>query len=520
MSIDINDLICRINEKIKNYESKMNLYKIKERELLEKIPSFYDYIDGKIECNNIDLIYSAIILNDNFNEIDTLYNLSEELKSFINDMEIHIISDCFNLVYSGLDEKRKTSIKAKMIEDGVVFSKKDELLLQDFDTLLDLLKYINEEDSKSICSFLIALEFSKMVEQEDNVRKPSIKEKRDLFSTIKKWEDFFNRINEKKKEFIKENKRINKIYSDEITKLNKLKNNLEKNDNQEEITNIDELLEYSSEEFKKDILIYIKENNKKYNEKLAKKYSDLSKNSISKYINIFGKNNIDFLSFQDAEQKIIMSYGFDYIEKVINFLNKIKYKFKNEILLIIAGTSNSVIDNMNEYIKKDYVNTEFIKNNINVLLLSNNEEEISYNLFIKNMKLLLDKGINIKCLDSDGMNFYISNSKLIENNLLIIESKKINIKTRNLKNYNFLGEENLEEKIEKLKEFNIDINNNIDVLNADDNIIKRIKLCNDLDIDIYDENKKIKQEILKKDLFFIPDSKIDEYIIKKTLVLN
>lgn len=268
------------------------------------------------------------------------------------------------------------------------------------------------------------------------------------------------------------------------------------------------------------ILIYIKENNKTCNEKLERKYLNLKKNSISKFINIFGKNNIDFMLFNDAEKKIIMSRGYDFVERIINFLNKIGYEFKNEILLIIAGTNNDILSSIEEFIKKDYINSEFVRNNINVLLPSNDLDEVSYNLLTRNMNLLLDKGINIKGLDSDGMDFYVSSTELIEDNLSVIEESKVNIKTRNLKNYNFLGEEDLKGKINNLKELGISINSNIEVLNSDINIIKRIKLCNSLGISIYDENNKIKKDILNKDLFFVPDSKIDEYVNEKTLVLN
>lgn len=224
--------------------------------------------------------------------------------------------------------------------------------------------------------------------------------------------------------------------------------------------------------------------------------------------------------FNDAEKKIIMSRGYDFVERIINFLNKIGYEFKNEILLIIAGTNNDILSSIEEFIKKDYINSEFVRNNINVLLPSNDLDEVSYNLLTRNMNLLLDKGINIKGLDSDGMDFYVSSTELIEDSLSVIEESKVNIKTRNLKNYNFLGEEDLKGKINNLKELGISINSNIEVLNSDINIIKRIKLCNSLGISIYDENNKIKKDILNKDLFFVPDSKIDEYVNEKTLVLN
>ena len=60
------------------------------------------------------------------------------------------------------------------------------------------------------------------------------------------------------------------------------------------------------------------------------------------------------------------------------------------------------------------------------------------------------------------------------------------------------------------------MNENIELLNSDLNVIKRIKICKNIGLDIYDENG-IKKVILNQRLFFIPDSKLDDYISKKTL---
>ena len=60
----------------------------------------------------------------------------------------------------------------------------------------------------------------------------------------------------------------------------------------EEITNIDELLDYAGEEFRHDILIYIKENNKK------KKFVKPTIEEIKNYC-IERKNNIDAEYFYD-----------------------------------------------------------------------------------------------------------------------------------------------------------------------------------------------------------------------------
>lgn len=514
------ELILKIKRKIMEYESKMNSYNKVEREHLDKILTFYEYVDNnKNNSDLIDLIYAGIILNSKKEGIEFLNNIEDELKEFLKKIDLKTLELYFNVAYMDTEPEeinRKNEIYKK--ESGLP-EKKAEEIIKKSNAFLKVIRYIDINTAAAIYTFYAINGFCEL---NDYLLMDS-KQRREFISTLNEyndWLDLFNRIEAKKKEIKLENKRLNKLYSDKITKLNRLINNLEKNTNGEEITNIDELLDYAGEDFRHDILMYIKENNKICNETLERKYLNLKKNSISKFINIFGKNNIDFRLFNDAEKKIIMSRGYDFVERIINFFDKIGYKFKNEILLIIAGTTNGILSSIEEFIKKDYINSVFVRNNINVLLPSNDLDEVSYNLLIRNMNLLLDKGINIKGLDSDGMNFYVSSTKLIEENLSVIEESKVNIKTRNLKNYNFLGEEDLKSKINSLKELGVNINRNIEVLNSDINIIKRIKLCSSLGISIYDENKKIRKDILKKDLFFVPDSKIDEYVNEKTLVLN
>ncbi len=514
------ELIFKIKRKIMEYESKMNSYNIVEKEYLDKILTFYEYIDDNDNnFNLIDFLYTGMILNDKKEGIEFFNNIDDETKEFLKNIRPEILGMLFEVAYEDIDSEEMNKINENFKKKSRLTEEEADEAIKTSNDLYKVIRYIDETDACAIYTFYAIKEFFNKIAYSLK----DFKQKIEYFSTLDEYKDcleLFDRIEAKKKEIKQENKKLNKLYSDKITKLNKLINNLEKNTNGEEITNIDELLDYAGEEFRHDILIYIKENNKIYNEKLERKYLNLKKNSISKFINIFGKNNIDFRSFSDAEKKIIMSRGFDFVERIINFLNKIDYEFKNEILLIIAGTNNDIISKIEEFIKKDYINSEFVRNNINVLLPSNDLDEVSYNLLIRNMNLLLDKGINIKGLDSDGMNFYVSSTKLIEDNLFIIEESKINIKTRNLKNYNFLGEEDLKSKINSLKELGVNINSNIEVLNSDINIIKRIKLCNSLGIFIYDENNKIKKDILNKDLFFVPDSKIDEYVNERTLVLN
>lgn len=338
----------------------------------------------------------------------------------------------------------------------------------------------------------------------------SIKQKMLLLS--ENTQDFFNKISLKKESLKKENKKINKQNTSEITKLSKLKREILNNINKNEITNIDIILSLCDDELKKDILLYIKSKNQLYYESLEKQYNDLRKNSISSFINIFGQNNVNFLSYSENEQKEIILYGYDYIEKIFDFLNKIELSFDKNVISIIKRTNIDIINQYKKFLQDGYISSNFIRENISILF------PLEYQKLLRNMKILIDKNINIKDLEIDGMYFYIADSNLVQDNIQILEKYKINIKARNIKNYNFLTKENLEDYILSLKDMDIDINNNLYILNCDYNIIKRIKVCKSIGVDIY-ENNRIKSDILDKKLFFIPDSKIDKYVSDKILIL-
>lgn len=289
--------------------------------------------------------------------------------------------------------------------------------------------------------------------------------------------------------------------------------------NKEEITNIDEMIELAGEDFKIDIVNYINLKNSKYNKKIEEKYIDLKKNSISNYIDLFRKYSIEFASYSCNDQKYIMMLGIDSVKFVFNFLKKIDFNINKSVIKIMYNTNRNIIENIEEYVKKGFITYNYIKNNIEIIFDNEMSSESFYGKFIQNMNILLKNKINIKNLDEDGMNFYKEDPELIEKNIKMLNKTNININTRILRNYNFLGKKNLMLFIKCLLNEGVDINNNIYLLNSDFNIIKRIHICKKINADIY-EDKMIKKDILNKDLFFIPDSKIDEYVNEKTLVLN
>ena len=510
MNVEImeNDLINRIDEKIKDYETKLDLYKPFERKMLDNISSL-DYILKQQTISFFDLALASVIINEKYDDVEELYNFSNELKETVDMLSVEDLQ-----IWIG---ELKKSDNIDLIEkvnnlffdlDEYDLDKKEETI-ENILKLFKFLSYSEKEDLDVIFNLMDVIDHLNELTWIYN-ENLSIKQKMLLLS--ENTQDFFNKISLKKESLKKENKKINKQNTSEITKLSKLKREILNNINKNEITNIDIILSLCDDELKKDILLYIKSKNQLYYESLEKQYNDLRKNSISSFINIFGQNNVNFLSYSEKEQKEIILYGYDYIEKIFDFLNKIELSFDKNVISIIKRTNIDIINQYKKFLQEGYISSNFIRENISILF------PLEYQKLLRNMKILIDKNINIKDLEIDGMYFYIADSNLVQDNIQILEKYKINIKARNIKNYNFLTKENLEDYILSLKDIDIDINNNLYILNCYYNIIKRIKMCKSIGVDIY-ENNRIKSDILDKKLFFIPDSKIDKYVSDKILIL-
>lgn len=251
------ELIFKIKRKIMEYESKMNSYKKSELEYLNRVPSIYDYTISFNDFKNFDLIYTGIILGNNYDDFESIKYLPEDLIEAFNDDNFEFIKRIYSAEEGDFNDFIAYEVNKYKMDDDLIESTRY------FEKFRKILKLINEKDFETISDFFRCIYFekdSKAKYLEDDYPDIDVisKEERNFILETDNVEEFFDRIEATKKEIKLENKRLNKLYSDKITKLNRLINNLEKNTNGEEITNIDELLDYAGEEFRHDILIYIK----------------------------------------------------------------------------------------------------------------------------------------------------------------------------------------------------------------------------------------------------------------------
>lgn len=318
----------------------------------------------------------------------------------------------------------------------------------------------------------------------------------DVQKIVDEITDYYNKCEEENKERELEHKK-------EVRKLYKLKTFLLSEDKKNEIRDIDNIMALVPMELEADVLNYIAYKNNNYQQKLQEEVI-AKKQSINLYASLLNEFNIDFQTLDDDDKRKITEFNPEDFKNIIRFLAKLCLT-KEEVLKIVLVTNISVIDNLNQYIEKGILKNSIISNNPEIFNPKINA------LVDLNIKTLSDMSINLLHTSFKSPEVYFFDNELIKQNLAIALENSINISTRHLMDYSFLNDLNFEDKVAGLKDLGIDINENIEVINADINIIKRIKLCQSLNIDIY-VNGKIRSEVLNAFDFFIKDDMIDDYL--------
>lgn len=506
MNNKLSNIIREIDQKIEKIKNNSSEYKFIEREILKRVVNNKSLnklsSSPELEFSSADLIFSSIIMNEKYDDIDDILKRMVNVKKIINSLSteglFRLASSIETNDFINDDDK-----SLKFVSDIILLDNEQEKkkLALDFITIF---KYTDINMIVIVGILKDIQEKKRRILKEFGVPVPLI----NCIYNIGEISKELNKINAYYLKLEKENDRIKKDSNKSLNKLQELRKILIDTEDVREITNIDEIVNLLTDDLKLNVLNYIEEKNNSYYKELENEYNLARKNSVATYINIFKEYNINFLAYNKEEQKQILDVDSTVVESILSFLSKVDSELNKSVIDIILGTDNNIINQIDEYIKGGFLTSEFVKNNIDIL------KKDKYLLLIKNIETLVKYGINLVGLSN--YDILLKDNNIIIDNLKLIDEYNINIKTRNLKDYSFLGSINLEYQLLCIKSLNIDINENIELLNSDLNVIKRIKICKSIGLDIYDENG-IKKEILNQGLFFIPDSKLDDYIPKKAL---
>lgn len=535
MEKKLSEILEKINNKLEYYAVYQE-YMPEEREALSEIIGNNTFltIDYGVNFTMSELLESAIIVGGKYDDINNELENIKTLKKIIDTLPYdplcyivetvnelnssHSLDDIlgqFGIEYQNI----KNRIKSMGINDFIpnVNAKKVQNNLTNLIKLFVLADHQILEVIPPIKMIMMGKEIMTGGSLNSNEKDAAIyffnrelKENFDI-NTIKQQ---LMRINSYYFDLEKENKRRMTAQRKEANRLLSLKKILVETKDKKEITNLNTIFSLLSDDFEEDVLSYIALKNNKYYLSLANEYEYIRKNSLVVYLELFNKRGINFNTYSKKIQQELLNVGKDKIEEIFEFLDSINYSINKTVAKIILNTNNDIIEDIKEKIKNGSLTSNFVCNHIAILLTS---EDGLYQRMNANIKILTDYGINLLNISEGTMKLFLIDSYLLIDNLKIIDDYNINIKNKNFDNYTFLSNDNLEQKLIGLEKLNIDNCFYPILLNADTNILKRIEICQSINIDIYDE-LGLKPEILNPDMFFIKDSNLDEYIDSKNYI--
>ena len=474
---------------------------------MEKLKKFLDkYLDDLLKSKFKDqkeLLFFANFENEinstdikKFMKIDRKAFLILYSRTYINDISFDEIIEIINEFYTMFEEYIVEILKHTKTASEIFQSVKEKILI----------KYPFLEEALDV--FL------------DYMRAEAIYSESINFVT----KEILNKINiEEKKEKIKKrymflknekNKHDSKIKK-EWAAINKLFRIL--GYGPKDVIDIDlNLFKNISPEAEYEILRAIILLNQNYYVRYSKHNKKFTDNDIYEIDKIFLKYNLNFNNFNDNQKNIIKKY-FD-IHNISSLLNLIvKSPFKNELYTdfgvnMLVNSNEKIMLNIIHYIEKGHLTVEFIKNHGEFIiekLVYDNGLAPSYKKLLKNMNLLESINYDFKDLD-----------------ILLLEPADVQKIMEICGLYKLKINKNVYEKvylIDSLIEINMYsylINHPEFVNILDENIIKRIKIANQIGFNIYNKKGNLKECILTGNKFYLSDEELDECIIKDTKNVN
>lgn len=275
---------------------------------------------------------------------------------------------------------------------------------------------------------------------------------------------------------------------------------LKDNKNKKEITTTPkEINQIRNKELSISILKYIYCHNMNEYNNLNKEYNELLSNSYNKYHLLFSKYKIDISNYN-----IDISKDIKQVENMLEIIHNIGIKSPECIISITNNSKPEIVENIKNLFQKGYISEKFIIENIDIFnenylnLISNIELFKSENLSISNIRKLETT------LNKDTI--------IIQKNIDILKEYDLFSKVSSSSNFNFMTDEQLEDKIDNILELGLEqfLEEDLNLLNKDKETLKKVIILKRLNIPI--NNMKELESILEKQNSILKDDSIDNYI--------
>lgn len=470
----------------------------------EEILSFVDNISDFVKYSSLDEINELInigmavveFLNDNNYSYQ---ELSDDEKKSIGELILKIVDEDMNISHGLIDVYEYINtflIEPEAIENPMRLIQTFKTMKYHRASIANDLKELEEKFSKNIPSKRSRKAQNKMMKENYNMKNIN-----DSLDDIRRYCD----------RKIKEEKSRKRELRKEIGKYEELKKLLIKESQNKEITNILSMLEKTvNEKIQKSIIVYVDSHNEKYYNSIEKEYELVSIDHQNKIKTLLSKYNLNA-----TNEEISKMSSYNDLVDILNILKSFSIENEDIMIKILTITNLDIVMAIDKIVKSGILTKEFVIGNTQIF--DKNVENSLYENIIRNIKLFKDNEINPTMISKYNQELFITDYKVIDKNIKIINDLKLKEVLKRSTSFKFLTNENLDEIIKQLNSMNLydNVLENIDILDINEIGFKRVKIILELEHDINCE--QIIKIINNKD-FIIADEVLDEYIIDEKVL--
>lgn len=470
-----------------------------------------------IESQDFDycLTLVSIVNNDKFlDNMDAFIQLLNILKIMDNE-ELEFIEEYLNDLDNGI--KSYEAVKAFTKEKNISYSKElktiwillaiiEENYDSKFNILKDLIRLLKIVKEENINKYINSIKFTKECPIKlcingvvDEMHSECLKETQNIIEKKYHINELIKELLEKQNKLKRFKRKYNKIIDEKINKLNNLISFLDKEE--KVFINVEDF-DFEEYSFYPELLLEILKRNNKVYEDLKQENDSKNITTIKEIDKVFYTYQIPINNFKKEDiSSLLSNQTLDELDKKLAFLKQyLSFVLEENNLPKILKTNIEILKSIAIYYQTEKLSRQTI---LSLNILTN--EEI-YTKVSNNIKLLpSQKNINEKVLLLDPN--YLRQALLL--------AKKYSLDLNNEQILLSLTNKYIFDYLDILIELNI-----IDILKTDQsflngdlpNIIKRIIICQKLNIKIINKNNKLLSMIKTGNNFYLNENELDEYI--------
>lgn len=278
-----------------------------------------------------------------------------------------------------------------------------------------------------------------------------------------------------------------------------------KADQEEEITNLRELVRYlPTEDLKRKALMWAQERNAEYYLSLEKKLEELSANSINLYMAILNRYHIA-MDRKDIPTLLQNTPG--ELEEILSMIPLHAFTMESQIK-IIQSTNVGIAKRIRKYLDNCFITLEILGDNWD--LYDHNSTKLTR--FEKSVEYIQGKGINPRILYEYASILWAS-PEIFQRNIDTLESYNLLRALRTTDDFSFLMDPTTPTKLDLMTELGYYeyLEEDIGLINTPKQRIKRLELLKRMNIPVEDIDTLY--EVLEGNDFIVKDEELDKYLI-------